>query len=75
MSQPNVNDDRAREAAAARAALDRRAAELGVPPFDADEWLAAAEDDQSPEEAAREVDAFLSLVRKLRDTPSDRSVG
>lgn len=75
MSQPNPNNDRAREAAEARAALERRAAELGVTPFDADEWLAASEDDQSPEEAAREVDEFLTIVRELRDTPSTRSAG
>lgn len=75
MSQPNVNTDREREAAEARAALERRAAELGVTPFDAEEWLAGAEDDQAPEEAAREVDEFLSIVRELRDTPSNRSAG
>jgi hypothetical protein len=75
MSQPNPNNDRARESAEARAALERRAAELGVTPFDADEWLAATEDDQSPEEAAREVDEFLGIVRQLRDTPSTRSAG
>ena len=75
MSQPNPNDDRARESAEARAAIERRAAELGVTPFDADEWLAKSEDDQTPEEAAREVDEFLSIVRELRDTPSTRSAG
>lgn len=75
MSQPNVNTDREREAAEARAALERRAAELGVTPFDAGEWLAWAEDDQAPEDAAREVDEFLTLVRGLRDTPSTRSAG
>jgi predicted nucleic acid-binding protein len=70
---PRNNHERAREAAEARAALERRGAELGVTPFNADEWLAATEDDQSPEEAAREVDEFLSIVRELRDTPSTRS--
>lgn len=75
MSQPNVNTDREREAAEARAALERRAAELGVTPFDAGEWLAVDEDDQAPEEAAREVDEFLRIVRELRDTPSTRSAG
>lgn len=75
MSQPNVNTDREREAAEARAALERRAAELGVTPFDAEEWLSGDEGDQSPEEAAREVDEFLSVVRELRDTPSTRSAG
>ncbi|MDT5268293.1 MAG: hypothetical protein QOH49_479 [Acidobacteriota bacterium] len=72
---PRNDRERERESAEARAALERRAAELGVTPFDADEWLAATEDDQSPEEAAREVDEFLSIVRELRDTPSTRSAG
>jgi predicted nucleic acid-binding protein len=75
MSQPNTDDRRSREAAEARAALERRAAELGVSPFDADEWLGAADEEQSPEEAAREVDDFLRIVRELRDTPSDGSAG
>jgi hypothetical protein len=70
---PRNDRSREREAAEARAALDRRAAELGVTPFDADEWLAG--DDQEPEEAAREVDEFLTIVRELRDTPSTRSAG
>lgn len=64
MSQPNPNNDRARESAEARAALERRAAELGVLPFDADEWLSRSEDDQAPEDAAREVDDFLALRRE-----------
>lgn len=72
---PRNARDREREAAEARAALERRAAELGVTPFDADEWLAKSEDDQTPEDAAREVDEFLSIVRGLRDTPSTRSAG
>lgn len=72
---PRDDQGRAREAAEARAALERRAAELGVTPFDADEWLARSEDDQAPEEAAREVDDFLTIVRELRDTPSARSAG
>lgn len=72
---PQSDREREREAAEARAALERRAAELGVTPFDADEWLAGSEDDQAPEEAAREVDEFLSIVRELRDTPSTRSAG
>ena len=79
MSQQNITQqneqDRAREAAEARAALERRAAELGVSPFDADEWLAGTEDDQKPEDAAREVDEFLNMLRELRDTPSTRSAG
>lgn len=75
MSQPNINDNRAREAADARAALERRAAEMGVRPFDADEWLTGTDEDETPEDAAREVDEFLSIVRELRDTPSTRSTG
>ena len=72
---PSNDRNREREAAEARAALERRAAELGVTPFDADEWLAGSEDDQEPGEAAREVDEFLTIVRELRDTPSNRSAG
>lgn len=72
---PRNDRDRAREAAEARAALERRAAEQGLTPFDANEWLARAEDDQAQEEAAREVNEFLSIVRELRDTPSTRSAG
>jgi hypothetical protein len=67
--------ERAREAAEARAALERRAAELGITPFDAGKWLARSADDQAPEEAEREVDDFLCIVRELRDTPSNRSDG
>jgi hypothetical protein len=63
---PRNDQERAREAAEARAALERRAAELGFTPFDADEWLAGSEDDQAPEEAAREVDEFLSIVREMK---------
>lgn len=72
---PRDEQGRARAAAEARAALERRAAELGVTPFDADEWLARSDDDQAPEEAAREVDEFLTIMRELRDTPSTRSAG
>lgn len=72
---PRNDRERAREAAEALAALERRAAELGLTPFDADEWLAGAEEDEAPEDAAREVDEFLSIVRELRDTPSTRSAG
>jgi hypothetical protein len=79
MSQQNITRqnerDRAREAAEARAALEQRAAELGVRPFDADVWLAGTEDDQIPEEATREVNEFLGMLRELRDTPSSRSAG
>lgn len=69
------DQERARESAEARAALERRAAETGVTPFDAEEWLSGGEEGQTPGEAAREVDEFLSIVRELRDTPSARSAG
>lgn len=75
MSQPNANKDSAREAAEARAALERRAAELGVRPFDAGEWLSeVGEDGQTTEEVTHEVDDFLRLVRDQRDAPSARSL-
>lgn len=72
---PRDDRKRAREAAEARATLERRAAELGVTPFDAAEWLEGTEADQAPEKTAREVDEFLSILRELRDTPSNRSAG
>lgn len=72
---PSNDRERAREAAEALAALERRAAELGLTPFNADEWLAGTGEDEAPEDAAREVDEFLSIVRELRDTPSTRSAG
>ncbi len=72
---PRNDQERARESAEARVAIERRAAELGITPFDANEWLAGSEGDETPEEAAREVDEFLSIVRELRDTPSTRSAG
>jgi DNA-binding GntR family transcriptional regulator len=72
---PRNDQERTREVTEARAALERRAAELGITPFDADEWFAGTEDDQAPEDAAREVGEFLSIVRELRDTPSTRSAG
>jgi predicted nucleic acid-binding protein len=72
---PRNDRERAREAAEALAALERRAAELGLTPFNADEWLAGTEEDQAPEDAAREIDEFLGIVRELRDAPSPRSAG
>lgn len=66
---------RERETAEARARLERRAAEQGVTPFDADEWRAELEVDQSPEDIRREVDDFLTMLREWRDTPSLRSIG
>ena len=79
MSRPNITsqeaEERARETAQARADLERRAAEQGVRPFDAGEWLGELETDQTPEEVRREVDEFLHMVREARDTPSTRSIG
>ena len=67
--------ERAREAAEARAALERRAAELGVGPFDVDAWRSEFEPEPDPEEARREVDDFLKVVRELRDTPPAGGLG
>lgn len=66
---------RERETAEARARLERRAAEQGVAPFDAGEWRAELEIDQTPEDIRREVDDFLTMLREWRDTPSLRSIG
>jgi predicted nucleic acid-binding protein len=79
MSQPNITshsteEERGRETAQARADLERRAAEQGIKPFDADEWLAGLETDQTPEEVRQEIDEFLHIVREVRDTPSSRSI-
>jgi hypothetical protein len=67
MSQQNINVERERETAEARAELLRRAEAEGVKPFDADEWLAERETDQTPEEIRREVDEFLALRREARE--------
>jgi hypothetical protein len=77
---PNITSsidaaERARETADARADLQRRADAQGVKPFDADEWRAELEINQTPEEVRQEVDEFLSMLREWRDTPSRRSVG
>lgn len=64
-----------REIEEARADLERRADAQGVKPFDADEWRAEVETDQTPEEIRKEVDEFLGMLREWRDTPSRRSVG
>ncbi len=72
---PRPNQEREREAADARADLERRGAELGVKPFNDEEWLAESETGQTAEEIGREVDEFLSMVRELRHTPSGRGVG
>lgn len=61
MSQPNINDNRAREAEEARAALERRAAELGVMPFDADEWLTGAEEGETPGRLVTSTTAVAAL--------------
>lgn len=64
-----------RETAEARADLERRADAQGVRPFDADEWRAEFETDQTPEEIRQEVDEFLSMLREWRDTTTRRSIG
>jgi hypothetical protein len=81
MSHPNTYEpiddaERARETAEARADMERRAEAEGVRPFDADEWRADLETDQTPDETRREVDDFLSMLREWRDTPAThRSIG
>lgn len=70
---PQEDRERARESAAALAALERRAAEFGVTPFDADEWR-AERTDESPEDVKEEVDDFLGLLREWRETPSGRGL-
>jgi hypothetical protein len=78
MTRPNTTDldaERAREAAEARAALERRATEQGVKPFDPVEWQAEPAPDVTPEETRREVDEFLHLVRDTRALLSPRSAG
>jgi hypothetical protein len=78
MTQPNTTQDidaeRALEVAAARADLQRRAEAQGIKPFDADEWGADLEPEQTPEEIRREVDDFLVLLRAARDTTTTRSI-
>ena len=64
---------RAQETAAAHARLLRLAKEQGVKPFDAEEWRAELETDQTPAEVRREIDDFLAQLRAWRDTPSGRS--
>jgi hypothetical protein len=61
MPQPNINTDRGREAAEARAELLRLAEEQGVKPFDFDH----AESDFWPEEES--TDEFLAWLRSVRD--------
>lgn len=70
-----MNAQRERETAEARTHLERRAAEQGIRPFDADEWRGELEIDQTPEEIRREVDDFLSMLRAWRNTPPARSIG
>lgn len=78
MSKANITEridaEHERETAEARAELQRRADAQGIKPFDAGEWLADIETDQTPEEIRREVDDFLIMLREWRDTPSTRSI-
>ncbi len=64
MPQPNVNTDRERQAAEARAELLRLAEEQGVKPFDFDQERAAF----WPEEESTED--FLIWLRSVRDEGS-----
>jgi hypothetical protein len=61
MPQPNINIEREREAAEARAELLRLAVEQGVKPFDFD----AAGGDFWPEEEC--TDDFLAWLRSVRE--------
>ena len=61
MPQPNINTDREREAAEARAGLLRLAGEQGVKPFAFDE----AGGDFWPEDES--ADDFLAWLRSVRD--------
>jgi hypothetical protein len=70
---PHNDQDRGRESAAALAALERRAAEFGIRPFDADERR-GEQPAQAPKDVRREVDDFLGLLREWCDTPSRRSL-
>lgn len=72
---PTNDLERAHESAEALAALERRAAEQGIRPFSADDWLSSGEEGSDPEEIKREVDDFLGMLREWRDTPSSRSLG
>lgn len=79
MSQSNTkvpsDIERERETAKAYADLLRRAEAEGVKPFSFEEWKAEFETNQTPEEIRREVDEFLSMLREVRGTPSNRSIG
>ena len=69
MSQPNIDADRAREAAEARARLLRRAEAEGVRPLSFDEMLGnPAEGDPRKED----IDDFLALRREWRETERAR---
>ena len=64
MPQPNINTDREREAAEARAELMRLAEEQGVKPFDFDQARA----EFWPEEES--ADDFLAWLRSVREEGS-----
>ena len=65
MSQQNINVDRERETAEARAELLRRAEREGVRPLSFDELLG----DTDPGDPEKEdVDDFLALRREWRET-------
>jgi hypothetical protein len=64
--------ERSREVARALAELERRAAEQGVRPFNAGDWLAGDDATEDPEEIRREVDDFLALRREGREVEAVR---
>jgi hypothetical protein len=72
MPQPNVNTDREREAAEARAKLLSLAEAQGVRPLSFDDLLGEPEPRQAQEEIRREVDDFLALLREIRGGPVAR---
>lgn len=61
---PKDDADRARESAAALAALERRAAEQGVRPLSFDELLG---DPEEGDPAKENVDDFLAMRREMRE--------
>ncbi len=69
---PQSDQDRAREAAEARAELLRLAEEQGVSPVTSFEDLLG--EPGPDDDGDTDVDHFLSSLREWRDTPSQRSI-
>jgi hypothetical protein len=70
MPQPNVDADRARAAAEARARLHRLAAEPGVQPLSFDELFG---DEIAGDSDKEDVDDFLALRREWRTEEHTRT--